>query len=111
MPSVYCVLYPIIHGSIVARSPRLTDLNLAVRLISPVLGVPEGWDGVCHSLSAHKSEFGVSGLPLGRSAPKAWLTRPNEWGTRLVRLRSFQLQLHFGDGGGPHLKIVQGYSA
>ena len=30
------------------------------------------------SLSARRSEYSVSGLPFGRCAPKAWLTRPNE---------------------------------
>ena len=72
-------MYFISHGRIVVKSPRSADLNLAVRLIRPRCEC--SWAGrMYHSLNARKkSKFGVFGLPLGRCAPKAGLTRPNEW--------------------------------
>ena len=82
-PSVYSIshvpsVYSIGHGRIVVRSPRSTDLNLLVQLIRPSLEC--SWAGrIYRSLSARKREIGVFVLPLGRCAPRAWLTRPSEW--------------------------------
>ena len=60
------------------RSPRSTDLNLAVRLIHLSCECSKA-GRMYHSLNARKSELGVFGFPFGRRAPKAWLARPNEW--------------------------------
>ena len=77
--------YSISHGRIVVRSARSTDLNFAVRLIYPSCECSMARK-MYHSLSGRKSKSGVSGLPLGRCTPNAWLTGSNDCMISSVRV-------------------------